>query len=85
MAAHAQALLIQAVAFIAIISTIPDGGRVLTGLVVSCLLFWVTFFLLYLSHRCHATRFDLLFLRWGSVPFVLVGSPLLRPLMEPIL
>ena len=84
MAAHTQALLIQAVAFI-LACMIMDGGRILHGLVVSCLFFWVTFFLLFSWHRCNVTRFDLLFLRWGCVPFVFVGTPILAPIVESIL
>ena len=84
MAAHTQALLIQAVAFF-LANMIMDGHRMLNGVVVSCLLFWVAFFLLFLRHHCHVTRFDLFFLRWGSLPFVLVGTPILAPLVESIL
>jgi hypothetical protein len=81
MSAHTQALLIQAVAFF-LANMIMDGGRILHGVVVSCLLFWVSFFLLVLWHRSHVSRFDLLFLRWSSLPFVLVGTPILAPLVE---
>jgi hypothetical protein len=84
MTAGAQALLIQAVACILVMGTVPDGGYMLNGLVVSCFLFWVTFLLLFWAHRCLVTRFDLFFLRWGSVPFVLVGTPLLAPLVASI-
>lgn len=78
MAARTQALLIQAVAlFVANFNA--DGGHLLAAVVASCSLFWVTFFLLFLSHRCHVTRFDLFFLRWGTIPFVLVGAPIIEP------
>jgi predicted Na+-dependent transporter len=81
MPAYTQALLIQAVAFI-LSCTIMDGGRILNGVVASCLLFWITFFLV---HRWRATRFDARFLRWGSVLFVLAGAFILTPIVDSIL
>ena len=81
MTARAQALLIPAVALLAA-GLILDGGNTLNAVAVSCVLFWVTFFFLSLSHRFHLTRFRLLFLRWGLLAFVLIGTPLLRPVME---
>jgi hypothetical protein len=82
MTARAQALLIQAVALLLPLSLILDGERTLNAVAVSCVLFWFTFFFLSLSHRFHLTRFDLLFLRWGLLAFVLIGTPLLRPAVE---
>jgi hypothetical protein len=81
MTAHAQALLIQTAAFV-LASIIDVGWDIQMGVWVSCLLFWVAFFLLYLSHRCHVTRLDLFFLRLGSVPFLLFGTLILWPLVE---
>jgi hypothetical protein len=81
MSAHAQAMLTQAVAcFLA--CELRDGGRVFDGLVASCVLFWVTFFLLLLFQRGHLTRLNRFFLRWGSLPFVFIGTPILTPLVE---
>jgi hypothetical protein len=72
MAAHTQALTVQVAAFL-FLSGLLDMGRTDYGLLAACLLFWATFFLLFLCHRGHVTKFDLFFLRWGSLPFVLVG------------
>ena len=82
MTARAQALLIQAVALFLAAGLTLDGGNTLNAVAVSCALFWVTFLLLSLSHRFHLTRFRRLFLRWGLLAFVLVGTPLLRPVVE---
>jgi hypothetical protein len=81
MTAHVQAVLTQAAAFI-LASTIVDGGRTQNGVLAGCLMFWITFFFLFFWHRCHVTRFDLFFLRWGSVPFLLVGTLMFWPLVE---
>jgi len=82
MTAHAQAVLIQAVAFVFVLGTVPDGGRMRNGLIAGCLLFWITYYLLQL---CHLTRFEQFFLRWGSVPFVLLGVLVLAPMVESFL
>ena len=84
MSAHAQALLIQLVAFI-LANTILDGGRILNAVLVSCLLFWGTAGVLFLYRRGSFSALDRVFLRWGSLPFLLIGTPLLMPVVESFL
>jgi hypothetical protein len=84
MTAHAQALLIQAIALF-LANTVPDGGRLLNGCLLSCVLFWLSVTLLFWWHQGQVTRFDWVFLRWGSLVFLTVGAMVLAPLFEALM
>jgi hypothetical protein len=63
-------------------STSLDGGTTLNACALASLLFWTCSGSLFLWRRGRASRIDLLFFRWGLVAFVLVGTPLFRPVVE---
>src|SRR4051812_35868848 len=60
--------------------TVMDGGATQNACTLASFLFWICAVSLLLWHR--ASRADLLFFRWGLLAFVLIGTPLLRPVVE---
>src|SRR3954468_4260199 len=76
--AHASA--IQLLTWL-IAGTALDGGITEGGWTLASLLFWTcAASLLWWRQGC-PSRVDLVFLRWGLLAFVLIGTPLLRPLV----
>ena len=65
-----------------IIGSALDGGTTQYACTLASLLFWTCSGSLLLWHRGRASRIDLLFLRWGLLAFVLIGTPLFRPVVE---
>jgi len=59
-----------------------DGETTLSACALASLLFWTSAVSLLLWHRGRASRMDLFFLRWGLLAFVLIGTPLVRPVVE---
>jgi hypothetical protein len=59
-----------------------DGGTTLNACALASLLYWACSVSLLCWRRDRASRLDLLFFRWGLVAFVLIGTPLLRPVVE---
>jgi hypothetical protein len=59
-----------------------DGGITQGAFTLASLLIWSCSASLWWWHEGHASRVDLFFLRWGLLAFVLIGTPLLRPVVE---
>src|SRR5262245_17885770 len=76
-----HASVIQLVALF-VTSTSVDGDTTLNACALASLLFWSCSVSLLFWHRGRASRIDLLFLRWGLLAFVLIGTPLFRPVVE---
>ena len=76
-----HASVIQLVALFVLNST-GDGGATLHAGALASLLFWACSISLLLWHRGRVSILDLLFLRWGLLAFVLIGTPWLRPVIE---
>src|SRR5262249_39853753 len=62
--------------------TTLDGGITQGACTLASLLFWTCSASLFWLHEGRPSRFDLFFLRWGLLVFVLIGTPLLRPVVE---
>jgi hypothetical protein len=62
--------------------TVLDGGISQGAFTLASLLFWTCSGSLLWSHEGRASRVELFFLRWGLLAFVLIGTPLLRPVVE---
>jgi hypothetical protein len=77
--AHASAIQLLAL-FIAGVSL--DGGTTLNACALASLLFWTCSVSLLLWHDGRASRLYLVVFRWGLLAFVLIGTPLLRPVVE---
>lgn len=77
--AHASVIQLLAL-FAGLISL--DGGATEEACTLASLLFWACSVSLLLWHRGRASPLDLLFFRWGLLAFVLVGTPLLRPVVQ---
>jgi hypothetical protein len=60
----------------------PDAGVATGACTLASLLFWTCSASLLWWHQSRALRIDLFFLRWGLLAFVLIGTPLLRPVVE---
>src|SRR5262249_4670640 len=65
-----------------ITSTSLDGGITQGAGTLASLLFWICSASLLWWHEGRASRVELFFLRWGLLAFVLIGTPLLRPVVE---
>src|SRR5262245_62548060 len=76
-----HASLIQLLALF-IAGSSPDGGTTLDACALASLLFWTCSASILFWHRCRGSRMALLSLRWGLLAFVLIGTPLLRPVVE---
>ena len=76
-----HASVIQLLALL-IANTGLDGGTTLYACALASLLFWTCALPLLRWHRGRASRAGLLFLRWGLLPFVLIGTPLLWPVVS---
>src|SRR5262249_52735396 len=63
-------------------ATSLDGGITEGACALASLLFWTCAASLLWWHEGRASRVDLIFLRWGLLAFVLIGTPLLRPVVE---
>src|ERR1700693_1742871 len=63
-------------------SGLMDRGTTLNACTLASLLFWTCSVSVLSWHRGRVSRMGLLFLRWGLLAFVLVGTPLLRPVLE---
>jgi hypothetical protein len=83
--AYVQAFLTWVIAFVLLPGTILDVESMGYGLLASCWLFFITSSLLFWWRRWDETRLNLLFLRWGSLLFVLVGATVLALLVKWIL
>jgi hypothetical protein len=59
-----------------------DGGTTLNACALASLLFWTCAVSLLLWHHARASRLNLLFLRWGLLAFVSIGTPLLEPVVK---
>jgi hypothetical protein len=59
-----------------------DGGSTLNACALASILFWSCSVSLLLWLPSRASRMGLLFHRWGLSAFVLIGTPLLRPVVE---
>ena len=77
----AHASVIQLLALF-ITSTVMDRHTTLNACTLASLLFWIGAVSLHWWHRNRASQMDLLFLRWGLLAFVLIGTPLFRPIIE---
>jgi hypothetical protein len=75
------AFVIQVLALV-MASTAQDGGATQNACTLASLLFWSCSASLVLWHRGRVSRTDVLFLRWGLLAFVLIGTPVLRPVVE---
>lgn len=58
-----------------------DAGITQNACIVACLLFWTCAIILLWWHEDRISLVDLFFLRWGLLPFSLIGTPLLRPIV----
>jgi hypothetical protein len=76
-----HASIIQLVAFFTIGSS-PDGGTTQMATTLASLLFWTCSALLLAWHRGRISGLELFFFRWGLLLFVLIGTPLLRPIVQ---
>jgi hypothetical protein len=65
-----------------IIGSALDGGATQSAFTLASLLFWACASTLLAWRRDRASGIDLLFLRWGLLSFVLIGTPLLRPVVQ---
>ena len=63
-------------------SASPDAGINQGACTLASLLFWTCSASLLWWHGGRVSRMDLFFLRWGLLAFVLIGTPLLRPVVE---
>jgi hypothetical protein len=78
--AATQALVIQFSALF-LASTVMDAGTTADACLLAGLLFWACWVSLMLCHRGKPSRLDLLFLRWGMLAFVFLGTPVLMPIV----
>src|SRR5437867_3331810 len=62
--------------------TIIDGGITQGACTLASLLFWTCSVSLLWWHDGLVSRMELFFLRWGLLAFVLIGTPLLWPVVE---
>jgi hypothetical protein len=76
---HASAIQLLA-SFIA--SSTLDGGITDGACTLASLLFWASSASLLWWHEGRTSRLELFFLRWGLLAFVLIGTPLLRAVVE---
>jgi hypothetical protein len=76
-----HASVIQLLAWLAV-GTSMDGGITEGAFTLASLLFWTCSASLLWWREGRPSRVDLLFLRWGLLAFVFVGTPLLRPVAK---
>lgn len=76
-----HASIIQLVAWL-LTSAMLDGGRTQGAFALASLFFWICAASLLWWRQNQTSRFDQFFLRWGLLAFVLVGTPLFRPIVE---
>lgn len=77
---YIQALLIWFLAYV--FTAGLDGGNSDMGLLTACWLFWIVVSILFWRHYWQPTRADLLFLRWGSIPFAIAGIAIIAPIVD---
>ena len=65
-----------------IIGSALDGGSTQNAGTLASLLFWTCAASLLAWRRDRASGIDLFFLRWGLMAFVLIGTPLFRPVVQ---
>jgi len=70
---HASAIQLLA---LCVAGSFMDAGTTQNAGTLASLLFWACSALLLAWRRDRASDIDLLFLRWGLLPFVLIGTPL---------
>jgi len=75
---HASAIQLLA---LLIAGSVMDGGRTLSACTLASLLFWTCTVSLVAWRGC-GSGIDLLFLRWGLIAFAMIGTPVLRPVVE---
>jgi hypothetical protein len=63
-------------------STLLDRGITQGACTLASLLFWTCSTLLLWWHDGRASRLEVFFLRWGLLAFLLLGTPLLLPVVE---
>ena len=62
--------------------TSRNGGTTLNACTLASLLFWTCSVSLLLWHGGPASHVERFFFRWGLLAFVLIGTPLLWPIVE---
>ena len=78
--ASRPALVIQGLALF-VTCTAPDAGRSMNACVLASLPFWACSVFLLSWHGDRVPRPGLLFVRWGLLAFVLLGTPVLIHLL----
>ena len=76
-----HASVIQLLAWLTIGAAL-DGGITEGAFALASLLFWAFSATLLWWHEGRVARVELVFLRWGLLAFVLIGTPLLWPIVE---
>jgi hypothetical protein len=76
-----HASVIQLLALLITGGTFADADKTLNACTLASLLFWTCSISILLWHRPRPSRMDLLFFHWGLLAFVLIGTPLLRPVV----
>lgn len=74
-----QAIVIQGIAVLCC-SGYRDGGGILHASLIAAALFWLCVIAVVIVGPTEPSRIQTEFVRWGLIPFVLLGTPVVRSL-----
>jgi hypothetical protein len=78
-----QAVITQAIFYVAAPTCTSDMGASQWGTIIAAIPFWgIVAFLIFRNPV--PSRLTLAVVRWGLIPILLVGVPLLRPIVSPL-